>query len=226
MYLINLFLKSRLEPSEKLATISSVLIAFWKGTEKLLATIFLYSEYSAKIAPHHVPLDLMEGEKMNPSFSLKYTIFSIKNMDRSNKCLSRETEKGTSTSWILTVISNTESTKLTTAEKAVSGQAQKCQYKKNTSILGSGGKGCLFYIHCLYFSIVYSVPHFSYHQQLLLLLFICHLPILYISFSLVNNKKPNCVINCKGLPSETVFACSQSGVPTVINYIPLWRTFS
>lgn len=95
----------------------------------MLATAFLCSEYSAKKAPHHVPLDLTEGEEMNSSSSLNFTIFSIKNTDRSNKCFSNETEKGTSTSWILMVIRNSEGTMLNKAEKAVSGQAQKCQYR-------------------------------------------------------------------------------------------------
>jgi len=49
---------------------------------------------------------MMEGEDMS---------FSVKNTDRSNKCLSRETEKGTSTSCILIVVRNTEATKLTKA---------------------------------------------------------------------------------------------------------------
>lgn len=66
----------------------------------------------------------MEEEEFISSSFLKFTVFSIKNTDRSNKCLLRETEKGTSTSWIR----NIEGTKLTKAEKAVSGQAEKYQY--------------------------------------------------------------------------------------------------
>lgn len=64
----------------------------------MLATAFLCNEYSATEALHHVPLNLMEGEEMNSSSSLKFTIFSIKNTERYNKYFSNETGKGTSAS--------------------------------------------------------------------------------------------------------------------------------
>lgn len=151
MYLINLFLESGLETSEKLAKTSSFPIVFWKGTEQLLATLFLYSEYSAKTAPNHVALDLMEGEEMNSSSSLKFTIFSMKNTDRYNKCLSRETEKRTSTSWILIVIKNIEGTKLTKAVNAISGQAQKCQYTEKHMHFGGWKRLPFLYPLSLFF---------------------------------------------------------------------------
>lgn len=138
MYLTNLLIQSGLETSKKVATISSFPVTFWKGTEKLLATIFLYSEHSAKIAPYHVLLDLMEKEEMNSSSSLKFTGFFIKNTNKSNKCLSREAEKGSSTSWILIVIGIREVTKLIKTKKAIPGKHRNANTQKRTHIWGTG----------------------------------------------------------------------------------------
>lgn len=84
---------------------------------------------------------------MHSSSSQMSIIFSIKNMDRSNKCLSSEIAEESSTPWIFIVVRNTEGTKPTKVEKLSLGKYRNANIQKSTCILGSGGEGCLFYIH-------------------------------------------------------------------------------